>query len=98
LVYACSALYKHSFYKASEQVRPPTHSARLLSQKHSPPQVTQLQQALPRATMLARAIREGLTLSGTLAFFLVPATYLLIHHTKARNKEIKPGLGEVIYG
>jgi hypothetical protein len=48
--------------------------------------------------MLARAIREGLTLSGTLAFFLVPATYLLIHHTKARNKEIKPGLGEVIYG
>jgi hypothetical protein len=96
LVYACSPLYKHSLYKASEQVRPPTHSARLLSQKHNPPQLTRLQQASPRATMLARAIREGLTLFGPLAIFLVPATYLFIHHTGARNEEIKPGSGEVI--
>jgi hypothetical protein len=47
--------------------------------------------------MLARAIREGLTLSGTLAIFLVPATYLSIHHTGACNKGIKPDSCEVIH-
>jgi hypothetical protein len=97
LVYACSQLYKHSLFKASEQVRPSTHSARLLSQKLNPPQLTQLQQASPRATMLARAIREGQTLFGALAIFLAPATYLFIHYTGTRNEEIKRGFGEVIY-
>lgn len=97
LVFAFSLLYKHLSYNASEQVRPTMHRVRLPSQKHNPPQVTQLRQASPRAAMLARAIREGLTPSFTVAPFRVPTTYQVVQYTGACKEEIKPGLGEVIH-